>query len=84
MNYAAQNFVSGWMHRVRAIEDHGTATLTIETQTPPRKILTGMKTESTSAELMGGPIVDEWRTKITEDKLAILTKNLTTQTTPAI
>lgn len=43
MDYAAQNFVSGWMHRVRAIEDHGTATLTIETKTPPRKILTGMK-----------------------------------------
>lgn len=65
-----------WMHRVRAIEDHGAATLTIEGTDAIKRVLTGVMAESTSAELVGGPTVDEWEAKIAEDELEILAEEL--------
>ena len=65
-----------WMHRVLAVEDHGKQTLHITGKDGVKRTISGKAAESTRAEIVGGPSVDEWETAIAEDELARLAEEL--------
>lgn len=48
-----------WMKRVRAIEGHGNATLTIEGKVKTKRSVTGTEVEPLDVELVDGPSVEE-------------------------
>lgn len=65
-----------WMRRVKAIEDHGQGTLTIQS-----KDEIAWEVESTLAELLDvklvdGPSVDDWETALAEEEITRLANKL--------
>lgn len=65
-----------WMHRVRAIEDHGNSTLTIEGRDSIRREVSGIEALTKAVEVVGGPSVDEWETHLAEEELAHLAEEM--------
>ncbi len=67
-----------WMHRVRAVENHHAATLTLEGKDGVKRTIRGREAESSEVgkDIVGGPSVDEWKTAIAEEKLTRLTEEL--------
>ena len=65
-----------WMKRVRAVEDHGKATLTIEGKDKAKRSVTGTEVEPLSVELVDGPSVEEWENELAEEEIARLVDEL--------
>lgn len=65
-----------WMKRVRAVEDHGNATLTIEGKDEVKRTVTGTEVEPWDVELVNGPSVAEWEDELAEDEIAKLVEEL--------
>ncbi len=67
-----------WMHRVRAVEDHHAATLTLEGKDGVKRTIRGREAEPSGVgkDIVGGPSVDEWETAIAEEELARLAEEL--------
>lgn len=65
-----------WMRRVRAVEDHGQGTLTIQGKDGVQRLVRGTETEPLDIELIDGPSVDEWETALAEEEIARLADEL--------
>ena len=64
------------MYCVRAIEDHGTGSFTIEGKDGIHRLVGGVAAEPELVEIANGPSVDEWETKSAEEELAHLADEL--------
>ena len=65
-----------WMRRVRAIEDHGKGTLTVQGRDGIKRVVHGTEADSLEVDLVDGPSVDEWETALAEDEIAKLAEEL--------
>lgn len=65
-----------WMYRVRAVEDHGMGSFSIEGKDGVRRLVRGTTAEPELAEIVNGPSIDEWETNLAEEELARLSEEL--------
>lgn len=65
-----------WMRRVRAMEDHGQTSMTIEGKDSIKRVAHGTVAKSTDMELIDGPSLDEWETQLAEDEIDKLVEEL--------